>query len=955
MSEKENAVRFRPILSLTAGLTLATLASAGTIGRGLSAQLDTLHPGDEVKVMVILEARADVELLDQALREKRASMAERHLTVITALKDVAAESQPALVSELDRLQQKGIVLGYTPHWLLNGIVVRTLASGVPELAQLPGVDVVEADLVPELIEPVQVDESQGRENSREIGITPGIQALQADRVWYELGITGEGVVVANMDTGVNVNHESLSARWRGNFANASHCWWDAWGSSSTPNDGNGHGTHVMGTITGLASGDSIGVCPGAQWIATNVIDSGTGSAFDNAVIAGLEWLSDPDNNAFTVDDMPDVVQHSWGVNEGFSGYTDCDNRWWEAIDNCEALGVVNTWSAGNEGPSGSTMRSPADRATSATNCFSVGSCNTSGTTISSFSSRGPAGNNCGFYNIKPEVTAPGDNIYSANASSTTGYVYMSGTSMAGPHVAGVVGLMRGANPDLDVQSIKTILMETCEDRGTTGEDNIWGWGLVNAYEAVLAASSGFAEISGTITAEDTGEALAGILVEVPEANRTAVTDANGQYNLTMPAGEFEFQASGYGFESHLWTILLESQDVVVSDQSLDRLPSAMVMGTVRAPDGSPLSEAVVEALGTPLAPQTTDLDGRFQFLLPVSYEVTIVSRANDLPTSVAQGPDAYGYFAFDSSDWASVSQTLTVPAEGADLDMISTNIFSYDWLALDPDEGGVGTALDFSAGDDITVLQDLPFDFMYYGISYSQISICGNGWVAFGNTDETDYSNSAIPDGTDGPAAMVAVMWEDYSPQQEVSGNISVYHDQAGGRFIIEYNHIRQYTPISAFESFQLILMDPTMHETVSGDGAMILQYSEITDTSSATVGIESPDASTGLQYYFADSGDNYADENLPIEAGSAILITTGLTGSQAPLSPVTDLSIELLPNLNLLLGWTPAAGAVSYRVEEKLAEGWVPLGETAASEWLVEYHSGVGQYRVISLAPDQN
>ncbi len=180
--------------------------------------------------------------------------------------------------------------------------------------------------------------------------TPGVLAIEADRVWNELGITGTGAIVANMDTGVDALHPALSARWRGNFAPAAHCWRDAAGfGDPTPEDHLGHGTHVMGTICGLGPNDAIGVAPGALWIADNTLNQGTGGAFDSDVTTGLQWFSDPDGNSSTDDDVPDVVQNSWGVNELFAGYVDCDSRWWAAIDNCEVAGVVLTYSAGGDG------------------------------------------------------------------------------------------------------------------------------------------------------------------------------------------------------------------------------------------------------------------------------------------------------------------------------------------------------------------------------------------------------------------------------------------------------------------------------------------------------------------------------------------------------------------------------------------------------------------------------
>jgi len=167
--------------------------------------------------------------------------------------------------------------------------------------------------------------------------------------------------------------------------------------------------------------------------------------------------------------------------------------------------VVVTWSAGNEGPGSTTLRSPADRADTPYNCFSVGATqHYAPYTIASFSSRGPSG--CGGpYATKPEVCAPGVDIYSSYPGG--GYQYMDGTSMAGPHVAGVVGLMRSANPNLDVTTVKQVLMETATDLGSAGEDNTYGWGLVNAYEAVLAVMEGVTYESHQLLSDTNGNGV----------------------------------------------------------------------------------------------------------------------------------------------------------------------------------------------------------------------------------------------------------------------------------------------------------------------------------------------------------------------------------------------------------------------------------------------------------------
>jgi len=264
----------------------------------------------------------------------------------------------------------------------------------------------------------------------------------------------------------------------------------------------------MGTLCGLgvATGDTVGVAWEARWIADNAINQGVGSEFDSDVTAAFEWFTDPDGNPETIDDVPDVVQNSWGIDHRFSGYVDCDYRWQTVIENCEAAGVVVTFSAGNEGPSPATHRSPANIINTPTTNFSVGAVDATHYDfpypIAGFSSRGPS--DCDGATIKPEVVAPGVEVYSSVPGGGYEQLYWDGTSMAGPHVAGIVALLREVNPDLGVDEIKQILMSTTVDLGSAGEENTYGHGLVDAYAAVLSVmvARGDANSDGVIDVAD---------------------------------------------------------------------------------------------------------------------------------------------------------------------------------------------------------------------------------------------------------------------------------------------------------------------------------------------------------------------------------------------------------------------------------------------------------------------
>jgi subtilisin family serine protease len=536
------------LVVLALGIVAPQIARGAEFQPDFEIQLSYLQDNDPVSVILILSEQAPTAQLNAELKQRRAPLPERHVTVVSALRD-ASQSQADLLATLSAGQSRGDVEGFTSYWIANLVVARVTKAYLFELAARSDIAYIEPNFTVSLIEPVgdYATYAEPGAQGRGIGVTPGLRAINADRVWYELGINGTGVLVANCDTGVDGTHPALASRWRGALGHpASECWLNLIGGHpSFPYDGYGHGTHVMGTITGLGATtqDTIGVAWGALWIATDPINQGVGSEFDNDIITAYQWLADPDGNPNTMDDVPDVVQNSWRINEGFgSGYTDCDSRWWAVIDNCEAAGVVTTWSAGNEGPGSTTIGSPADRATTLTNTFSVGAIDATHYSypypIASFSSRGPTGCNVpADRKIKPEVCAPGVDVYSSVPGGGYEQDGWQGTSMAGPHVAGVVALMRQANPDLDVDTIKEIIMQTAMDHGTTGEDNTYGWGVVDAYEAVLAVMQGYGTLAGAITnASNGGTPVPGASIQVVEIDRTATSGADGSYAISVPAG-----------------------------------------------------------------------------------------------------------------------------------------------------------------------------------------------------------------------------------------------------------------------------------------------------------------------------------------------------------------------------------------------------------------------------------
>jgi subtilisin family serine protease len=494
-TRRSDSRRFFTAPKLLTALTLLVATSpagAGVIDPAYERYLDKLSEDQQVSVIIYLSEQVPLASLDAELKTGNATRALRHERVITSLRETAAASQGPLLADLAARKALGNARGFTPYWIANLVVAEMRVRDVREVAARQDVGIVYANFTASLIEPVDGDATLSDEPEHVAAATSGLCAINVRRVWSELGITGAGRLVAGLDTGVMGTHAALDTRWRGNHVEAKYAWRDLLGSNTTfPTDTHGHGTHTMGTMVGLgvATQDTVGVAWGAEWIACNAINQNVGPAFDNDVIDAFQWLSDPDGQAGTTDDVPDVVQNSWRINEGFGfNYIDCDPRWWAVIDACEAAGCAVVFSAGNEGPGARTIGSPPDRITTPTNGYAIGAvdaqnCAAFPYPIANFSSRGPSG--CDGLTIKPEVVAPGVGVRSSTRNGS--YGNMNGTSMAGPHVSGIFALLREANPDLDVTTMKQIIMDTARDLGAAGEDNTYGWGLVDAYAAVLAA------------------------------------------------------------------------------------------------------------------------------------------------------------------------------------------------------------------------------------------------------------------------------------------------------------------------------------------------------------------------------------------------------------------------------------------------------------------------------------
>jgi subtilisin family serine protease len=501
--------------------------------------------------------QVDVNAMHRAFKALRASKAERHYQVVTALQRKANDTQGPIMQYLAGQVSTGEIEDVESRWIVNMVYAHATKRTILELAKRTDVGMIYDDGLLVLDAPVDSSPaSQSTPGSAE----PNLRAINAHLLW-DLGITGEGTLVMNIDTGVNGAHPALSERWRGNQpgVNWYHAWFDQMTTPSpVPVDygGTKHGSHTMGIMTGVdtTTRDTIGVAPRARWIASPTIDVGF-SPHTTYTLNAFQWAADPDSNVNTSDDVPDVISNSY-QDPNVSG-TECNGAsgYWAVVDALEAIGTAVVWSAGNAGPGASTITPPKNRITSNVNFFAAGNLNTSTAppwVISSSSSRGPS--DCDNLTIKPEVCAPGTSIRSSLAGST--YGNLSGTSMASPHVAGAIALLRSANPAMTGTELKETLLNTAVDYGTPGEDNTYGNGLIDLWAAYLTVSVANPRIEGTVTRAGTGDTLAGVIVENLTTGSSMQTQAGGFYRFVLPdTGTYRIRFTKLGFASRTDTVL----------------------------------------------------------------------------------------------------------------------------------------------------------------------------------------------------------------------------------------------------------------------------------------------------------------------------------------------------------------------------------------------------------------
>jgi len=433
-----------------------------------------------IKVNIYLSNKADIDSLRYTMDKDNVPVKYRPEIVRQFLNDHSLKTQQNV---LKIIKEKSAETEYEQFWIANMISVKADKDMIAELSKSENVEFIDVDnsLVVSPVEPkVETPLSGKSVNGRE----PGLGAINAPAMWA-MGYTGKGRIACSIDTGVWPNHPALRNNFIGNHYPLKQAWYGY--HSDEPVDKTGtHGTHVTGTILGLerATNDTIGVAFDAYYIATDPVATSLSEAKPlTDFLYAFQWVFNPDGDSTTTDDVPDVLNNSWG----YSVPTDtllCGGFVAQVFSALEVAGIACVFSAGNSGPLEQTISSPHHVTLNEVNSFTVGSINANNSNyiISSFSSRGPTICNVdSALKIKPEVVAPGEYVRSANGQS--GYDYKSGTSMASPHVSGAVLLLKEAFPFLNGFEILKALYKSATDLGIPGEDNTYGNGLIDVYAA----------------------------------------------------------------------------------------------------------------------------------------------------------------------------------------------------------------------------------------------------------------------------------------------------------------------------------------------------------------------------------------------------------------------------------------------------------------------------------------
>ena len=530
----------------------------------------------EAEFLIYMNSQADLSGAYQFNTKE-----EKARFVYEQLNATAQSTQPGVLGTLARLGA-----AHRGFWVTNAIWAKGDLAVVQAVAVLPEVAHVYASgggrlKLPPVDQPLTSTRSVSSTNLANADPNPeaNLTNVNADDVWA-LGVEGQGAVVAGADTGVFWQHAAIKRQYRGwneasQTVDHSYNWHDSIhaqnttcaGDTTAPCDDHDHGTHTVGTMVGDDGGNNrIGMAPEAKWIACRNMTEGAGVV--PTYMECMQWFIAPtDVNDQNPDfsKAPDVINNSWGCYEG------CPPPALQStLRASRAAGIFYAVSAGNDGSSPlgvmnsgrvfcNTITTPLARYPEA---FTVGSTDHRTDSVSYFSSRGSVLGDPAYPLglMKPNISAPGSGIRSSIKNGS--YASFSGTSMAGPHVAGLVALLISANPRLSgrVDVLENIIEQTAVrkftnegcglDKPNTVPNNTYGWGRINALAAVLEALPPKANHDNATTFENTSVRIDVLANDTdPDGDPltlTGVVQASHGWVMPQPDGSLLYiPASGF--------------------------------------------------------------------------------------------------------------------------------------------------------------------------------------------------------------------------------------------------------------------------------------------------------------------------------------------------------------------------------------------------------------------------